>query len=442
MSSQDSPFSYYYYLIPGLLVLASPLFLRLLSPASKPLRTTAKNTPPTMTTHTVVILGGGVVGVPLAHHLLKHTPPSVSLRVVLVSPNDALLWAFATVRAILPDTFGDDKIFFPIGPAFAKYGASRFEHVLGTAQTLNPDANTVEVLLSGAGGERRTLTYDTLVIATGSSFKESMPFKDLADTQSTKDAIHKLRKKIAAARSIVVAGAGETGVELAGELGQEFGLSGTKDITLIADNALPLGAHIRADVRKIAADELAKLRVKIVANTRVVDVSPSTGAKEGKQTLTLRASSKGATTTTLETDVYIPTFGVRPNTAFVPPALLDTTGRVRVDRTTLQVEGHANIFALGDVANAQSASGKHADEQVVYLAPALQDHLAGRSAPAFKPDDGVVLAVTIGRYRGTGQMGSWKLWGWLIRFAKGRHMGTDVAPEVIAGNRTMMQKKW
>ena len=46
-----------------------------------------------------------------------------------------------------------------------------------------------------------------------------MPFKNLNDTTTTtKNETHNLRQKIAAARSIVVAGAGLTGVEVAGEL--------------------------------------------------------------------------------------------------------------------------------------------------------------------------------------------------------------------------------
>lgn len=82
-------FSYYW--IPGLLVLASPLLFRLLSPSKKPRRLTDADTTSPTRTHTVVILGAGMASVPLTHHLLKHTPASVGLRVVLVSPNDELL---------------------------------------------------------------------------------------------------------------------------------------------------------------------------------------------------------------------------------------------------------------------------------------------------------------------------------------------------------------
>ena len=197
-----------------------------------------------------------------------------------------------------------------------------------------------------------------------------MPFKNLTDTATTKDEIQCLREKIAAARSIVVAGAGQTGVEVAGELGEKYGLAGTKEITLIANDALPLGSEVRDDVRRTVVHELAKLKVKVLANTRVVD---ATITPAGTQSLTLQRTSGynksenhqiGAASTMLETDLYIPTFGLRPNTAFVPAAMLDADGRVKVDRETLQATGYSNISAMGDASNAQTANGKHADAQV------------------------------------------------------------------------------
>lgn len=439
-----------YYWIPGVLILAYPLLSWALSSNKKPEGLADTDTTSLTRKQTLVVLGAGFAGVPLVHHLLKHTPASVGLHVVLVSPNDELLWAYATVRAILPDGFGDEKIFLPLGPALDKYGVSKFEHVVGTAQSLDPKANRVIVSIK-ANQEPRTIDYDTLVIATGSSYKNAMPFKNLTDTATTKNEIHSLRNKIAAARSIIVAGAGQTGVEVAAELGQVYGLGGLKEITLVADDALPLWPEAREDVRQTVAHELAQLKVKIMPNTRVVDC---TTTPAGRQSLVLLTSFKNkkedtdtstsitTTTTETETDLYIPTFGVQPNTAFVPTAMLDPDGRLKVDRKTLQATSHDNVFGLGDVTNAETANGKHADAQVRFLAPALQDRLAGRAMPTYKADDTFVFAVTLGPYRGTGQMGNWRLWGWIVRRTICKHMGTDYAPEIAAGNRTLTQKNW
>ena len=125
-----------------------------------------------------------------------------------------------------------------------------------------------------------------------------MPFKNLNDTTTTKNETHNLRQKIAAARSIVVAGAGLTGVEVAGEL--------------------------------------EALNVKIMTHTRVMS---ATTTPTGKRVLDLGTGGKNnnemdmnLATTILETNLYIQTFGVRPNTAFVPAAMLDLDGRVKVDK--------------------------------------------------------------------------------------------------------------
>lgn len=431
-----------YYFIPVILVLSSPLLFQSLSSRKGPQTLTEPDTPCPARTHTVVILGAGMVGVPLAHHLLKHTPAYVGLRLVLVSPNDEMLWPYATVRSILPNALGDDKIFLPLGPAFSKYDASKFEHMLGTAESLDPGMNRV-VVLTTADQQQRTIDYDTLVIATGSSFKGALPFKNLTDTAATKNEIHNLRNKIATAKSIVVAGAGQTGVEVAGELGQEYGLTGAKEITLIANDILPLEPDTRDDIRRTVTSELSKMKVKVTTNTRVLAVTATQAGN--KQSLLLRTGGENdtdATETTLETDLYIPAFGIRPNTDFLPAAMLDGSARVKVNRETLQTESYANVFALGDASNAQTARGKHADAQVRYFAPALQDRLAGRIVPNYKADDTFIFAVTLGPYRGTGQVGNWRLWAWIIRLTIAKHLGTDHAADIAAGKRTLTQTNW
>lgn len=49
-----------------------------------------------------------------------------------------------------------------------------------------------------------------------------------------------------------------------------------------------------------------------------------------------------------------------------------------------------------------------------------------------------MLGVTLGRSRATGQMGSLKLWSFLLWYLKGRFLGTDYAGQYAAGKRTLM----
>jgi NADH dehydrogenase FAD-containing subunit len=110
---------------------------------------------------TIVILGASYAGVPIAHYLLKHTATKVAgLKVILVAPNTHLLWNFATVRGILPNMLGDDKLFLPIAPAFEKYPSEQYELVQGMAEGVDPSTKTVAV--RGNDGSARAIQYDDL----------------------------------------------------------------------------------------------------------------------------------------------------------------------------------------------------------------------------------------------------------------------------------------
>lgn len=281
-----------------------------------------------------------------------------------------------------------------------------------------------------------------------------MPFTNLSTTNTTKAALHDWAQRIKAAKSIVVAGAGFTGVELAGELGQEYALAGEKEITLICDKDLPLDPKYRRDVREIAKKELEHLKVKVIPNTRVTS-SPS---PNGMLTLTTTAAAattivkvspssekRRSTTTTLHADLFIPTYGTSPNTSFLPESMLDSRGFVK-QTPALRAEGHDNIFVAGDVGNFQDPQGVYGDAQAVHVAKVLDARAAGGGKeavlPEYKPDERIVFAATIGRYRGVGQMGGWRLWGWLVRMFKGKHLGTNYAEGFVKGDRTIGVKDW
>jgi NADH dehydrogenase FAD-containing subunit len=108
-----------------------------------------------------VILGASYAGVPIAHYLLKHTAAKVNgLKVIVVAPNTHLYWNFASVRGILPNMLDDDKLFYPLAPAFAKYPSDRYELVQGVAEKVDPSGNVVQV--RGHDGSAREIRYDEL----------------------------------------------------------------------------------------------------------------------------------------------------------------------------------------------------------------------------------------------------------------------------------------
>jgi NADH dehydrogenase FAD-containing subunit len=163
----------------------------------------------------IVILGGSYAGITAAHGILKHAAKTQPFKVTLVSPSTHHYGNMASARGIVPDQFTDDQLFVPIAPGFDQYPSSQFEFILASADSL--DIETKKVGISSATGHG-TLEYDFLILATGSRTTEPTPFKGLGPTETTKAALYAFQARVGKAKKIVVAGAGITGVEVAGEL--------------------------------------------------------------------------------------------------------------------------------------------------------------------------------------------------------------------------------
>lgn len=165
----------------------------------------------------IVVLGGSYAGISTAHRILKQSAKSAPLKITLVSPNTHFYWSMASPRGVVPGQIADEKLFQPIAAGFSKYSAAQFECILAKAERLDLEAKQVNI----SSGE--TLEYDYLIVATGSRTREHTPFKGLGTTEETRDTLHEFQSEVKEAKSIVIAGAGVTGVEAAGELAFEYG---------------------------------------------------------------------------------------------------------------------------------------------------------------------------------------------------------------------------
>lgn len=384
------------------------------------------------TAKTVVILGAGFAGMPLAHKLLKHTLPKTkgALKVILVSPNTHFYWNLAAVRAVIPGTVPEEKLFLPIEPGFAQYSSKDFEFVLGKADSIDLEKNVVEI--ANNDGSQQSLAYDQLVIATGSKLRSGLPFKPIGTHEETLAALHALQKQIDAAKSIIVAGAGPTGVETVGELADAY--AGKKEITMIIGAERPLQASgVLPSVSQVVEKSLQKLGVKLVRNVQVTKAETN---EPGTQTvLTL---SNG---TSLSADLYLPLYGVQVNTSFIPESLLDSTGNLVLDKM-LRVQGTKNVWGIGDVGNLEVKQLTVIDAQVIHVSAALDATLTGATGKVkeFKPVDKITIAVTIGKKYATGQVGGLKLWGKIVLYLKAKTLFLDKAPPYVGGKQLMNGK--
>ncbi|KAA8652897.1 NAD(P)/FAD-dependent oxidoreductase [Aspergillus tanneri] len=331
---------------------------------------------------TIVILGGSFAGVGTAHRILKQTSKTrPSVKIVIVSPNTHMYWNIAAPRAMLPGQFTDEKIFQPIAAGFKQYSANQFEFISGSARSLDPVARKVEVSTGPREQETVIIDYDFLIIGTGSRNKAddddvNIPFKALGSTDATKNALHILQAVVKKSKRIVIVGAGPTGIETAGELAFEYGKE--KEIILIASGQTVLEGAIPS-VSKTALGMLQKLNVDIRLRTKVTSSTRTTRGGVDQVELSL---SDG---TELTADICIPTFGVLPNSSYIPSKYLDANGFVKVDEY-FQVKGLENqhVWAIGDVSNLEPPQALFVDKQSAHLAKNIVLILSNKAPIPYK----------------------------------------------------------
>lgn len=374
-------------------------------------------------TRSIVILGAGWTGLPLAHKLLKYTAPKTPINVTLVTPNTHFFWNVAATRGLIPGEFSEDQLFLPIESGFEKYPKGSFELVLGKADSIDGDGNTVSVELNN--GSKRNVAYDQLVIATGSRLSSGLPLKSIGKHEETLASWHALQDKVGKAKNIVVAGSGPTGVEVAGELAAKYGSKRTITIIFSGEKSLESHKSVSSSVRDVVEGDLKKLGVKIIRNKRVT----STTDINGQTKLKLSDGSE------IITDCYLPTFGLKTNTAFVPPKWLDSVGDISVD-DYMRVTGTTNVWALGDVSSREPKQITITDNQIIYLSGALDALLTkSETVKAYEPEKKTLIFLSFGKSYATGQVGNWKLWAFMVSWVKGRHLFTDAAEGYVQGKK-------
>ncbi|KAH7216755.1 hypothetical protein BKA60DRAFT_649422 [Fusarium oxysporum] len=372
-------------------------------------------------TKTVVILGAGWAGLPLAHKLLKHTLPKVpDLKVILASPNSHFFWNVAATRGIIPDAIPDEQLFLPIKPGFNQYPSENFEFLLGKADGVDAESSTVHVISNE--NARREITYDELVIATGSRLASDLPLKPVGTHQETISAWKQLQSEVGGSKSIVITGGGATGTEVAGELAARYGSS--KSITLVISGAQPLEGAL-GSVRASISRDLKTLGVRLIYNARVTEAKKSERGQGAEVHL-----SNGST---LTTDLYLPLYGIKLNTSFVPPSLLDSGGNIKLDER-MRVAGTKNIWGIGDVGNIDPKQLTITDNQIIHLATALDATLTGNGdIKPYQPASKKMIFVSLGKKYATGQIGNWKLFSFMVSYVKGRKLFVDTAEGYVGG---------
>lgn len=390
--------------------------------------------------HRIVIVGGGAGGLELATRLGRTLGRKGRAQVTLVDTNLTHIWKplLHEVAAGSLNSSEDELNYV----AQAKW--NHFQFQLGRFSGLDRATQRIQLAatLDEDGREllpARTLDYDTLVLAIGSTTNDfgtagAAQHCIFLDTREQAERFHKqllthyLRAHARQGEddqiSVAIVGAGATGVELSAELhhaAQElaaYGLNGIQPenmrITLIeaGPRVLPaLPERISQPVHRT----LEKLGVRVMVGSPVSEVTA-----EGLKT---------ASGEFIPASLKVWAAGIRASSLLKDLDGLESN-RINqlVVRPTLQTTRDENIFAFGDCAACPLGDGSErtvppraqaAHQQASLLARSLLARLDGKPLGEYRYTDYGSL-ISLSRFSAVGNlmgnlMGSVKLEGWLAR---------------------------
>jgi NADH dehydrogenase len=367
----------------------------------------------------VVILGAGFGGL-YAARALKRAPVQIT---VIDRRNhhlfQPLLYQVATASLAAPD------IAAPIRKVLRHQS---------NARVLLAEAKSIDVSAKNVVLDAETITYDYLIVATGSTdsyFGHDDWGRYAPGLKSISDAFE-IRRRILVAfecaeretdparrqewLTFVIVGAGPTGVELAGALkeiaqrtmAKDFRSFDPRDAKVILVDALdrvmtalppPLSQRARALLEKIGVDVRTGERVTGIDAGGVTLGSHRIAARTVLWAAGVTASPLGRTL----------------------PAQRDRQGRVLVE-PDLSIAGHPEVFVIGDLAAVRWKDGwvpgvaQPAIQEGRHAAACIVQDLAGRARQPFRYHDLGTLA-TIGRAAAVAQIGRFQFAGvfaWLV----------------------------
>jgi NADH dehydrogenase len=357
----------------------------------------------------VVILGGGFAGMRTAECLEQQFRSNASLSIILVNETNALLFT-PMLAEVAGSSLEPSHISTPLRSSLhrTEFIRGRVTEIDLAGRRVVLDSNTA----AGSAGERREISYHHLVFALGavSNYlgmanleKYSFNFKSLLDAIRIRNHVIEMFERAdresepsrrQALLTFVIAGGGFAGVELAGALNDY--------------------AHgILADYPKLRKEELSVVLVH--SRDRILpELSESLGryaqARMEDRGVIFRLSTRltdaqhGVVTLSdgeIRSETLVWTAGTAPSPLVKSlPLEKDKRGALIVDRS-LQTQGHAGIWAVGDCAAVTDAktekpcppTAQFALREAQVLAKNIRAQVEGRPLQKFHFDSLGALCV-------------------------------------------------
>ena len=364
--------------------------------------------------HRVVVVGGGFGGLQAALKLRR-----LPVELTLVDRRNFHLFQPLTYQ-VATGALSPGEIAYPLRSIFKR---DRNVRVL-MAEVAGFDLDARELHLASVAGVPAppTLSYDTLIVAGGSQYSyfghdnwrpHAFEVKSLESALVVRSRLLSAfeaaeeepdPEQRAAWLTFVVVGAGPTGVEMAGQIGElardtlrrDFRTIDTRSArVLLVEAADRVLTTFPPSLSAKAARSLEKIGVTVLTGRTVVDID--------HESVTIDDGSGKAERILSGTIVWaagVTASGLASRLAEVAGAERDRAGRVTVE-PDLTLPGHPEVFALGDMVRVRGVDGLPgvapvAIQQGRYAAKVVGDRLRSRSTLPFRYRDKGNLA-TIGR---------------------------------------------
>ncbi len=291
----------------------------------------------------IVIAGGGFAGISAGIYL-KKTLSKTGAKLILIDKNPFHLFT-PSLYEVATSEEPQKNIAIPI---FEIFGNS-IELITSEITKIDPRSQNIK-LKNG-----KDISYDYLIIALGSEpafynidglRQYSLPLKTVTDAVKIKDSMHKLYDLKAPKNemiNIIIGGGGFSGTELAAELteyiyklSKEHKMPQSLIKIFIIQGSDKLLKELDLHVSNIATERLKKLGADFIFGAHIKKVSQNKLTTDKNQEFSF--------------DILVWTGGVRANGVVADSELLlNKAGQIIVNQY-LQVNGHENVFAVGDIA--------------------------------------------------------------------------------------------
>ena len=357
----------------------------------------------------VVIVGAGYGGIAAARLL------DSSFFVVLIDRKDHFVHLLGLPRTL-------------VEPATAEPLHISYQRLLTNGVFVQAHVTAVSAAAVTLAGVASPLTFDYLIVATGSSYH--LPARVGPALRQPMLAMYTAAAAaVRAATKVLIIGAGPVGVELAGEVATDFP---DKETVLVSAHDYVGVPGLLPKFYGVVEERLRGLRVTVVKGSKVVipaEVSAQLADSDllylaGRRTWALSNGQE------VESDLTFFSVGSTLNTSALSPftAILTAKGELPTN-DALQVHGHPHVFAIGDVNGLQP-------RKLAFIA-GEQGKWLGRNLPAIHAAGGKVdglkvwkapppaLIVSLGRNSGAGVWDKTQLPRWLVKAVKSKDFFVD-----------------